>query len=333
MERVDYESVVIQDLEGMYKREELDLAPWYQRRSVWTPAQKAYLINSLFESAPIPTCYIRHYLDVETEKSMKEVVDGQQRIRAILDYLAGDFAAPQEAGGKRVRFDQLSPAQRSQFRMKKVSVGYLINADDADVIDIFGRLNSVAKTLNEQEKRNAKFSGAMKQFCLKQAATYVDFWRSAKLFTATEISRMTEVQFASDLIYNLVNGLSDFSPTQMDRFYAENDEDFAGMTAVKKRFDAVMTKVGEVGELIANTVFNRSPIFFSLFVLLDTKTVSTKNLKRLLSDVDAIYLDIDEDNLEDATAADVAFYNACISTTQRIKSRQVRHDYLVSKLA
>ena len=49
MERVDYESIVIQELVGLNDREELDLNPWYQRRSVWTPPQKAYLINTLFE--------------------------------------------------------------------------------------------------------------------------------------------------------------------------------------------------------------------------------------------------------------------------------------------
>lgn len=333
MDRVDYESVVIQDLENMHNREELDLSPWYQRRSVWTPAQKAYLINSLFENAPIPTCYIRHYLDVDSEKSIKEVVDGQQRIRAILDYLAGEFAAPQDSGGKRVRFNQLTPAERSQFRMKKISVGYLINAGDEDVIDIFGRLNSVSKTLNEQEKRNAKYSGAMKQFCLKLAAHYVNFWRATKLFSATEISRMAEVQFTSDLIFNLVNGLSDFSHPRMNSFYADNDEDFPGAAATRKRFDAVMARMLEVEALISDSVFNRSPLFFSLFLLLDDKKVTGNKLRRIISDVDAVFVDIEENDADDSDADDIAFYNACAASTQRIKSRQTRHDYLKQLLA
>jgi hypothetical protein len=197
VDRVDYESMVIQDIENIYKRDELELAPWYQRRSVWSTAQKGYLINSLFANAPIPTCYIRHYLDIDAEKSIKEVVDGQQRLRAILDYLADVFPAPMQPGGKKIYFSELTTAQRTQFRLKKLSIGTLVDASDADVIDIFGRINSVAKVLKPQEKRNAAFSGAMKQFCLGLGAKYVDFWRSANLFTATDISRMEEVQFAS----------------------------------------------------------------------------------------------------------------------------------------
>ena len=126
MDRVDYESLTIQDLQSIYKRNELDLSPWYQRRSVWSPTQKAYLINSIFENAPIPTCYIRHYLDVDSEKSVKEVVDGQQRIRAILSFIDDEFAAPIDSDGSKKKFSQLTLTERNHFRMQKLSVGYLI---------------------------------------------------------------------------------------------------------------------------------------------------------------------------------------------------------------
>src|ERR1017187_346528 len=150
MERVDYERIVIQDLLNLNKSGELNLNPWYQRRSVWTQPQKAYLINTLFEQKPVPTCYIRHYLDVDKEKSIKEVVDGQQRIRAILEYEKGEFAARHPDHENRVKISDLTASQKAKFKMTAISVGYLINADDTDVIEIFGRLNSVAKTLNGQ---------------------------------------------------------------------------------------------------------------------------------------------------------------------------------------
>ena len=72
---------------------DLNLNPWYQRRSVWNDSQKSYLINTLFERKPIPTIYIRHTIDLEKEKSIKEVVDGQQRIRAILSFYRGEITA------------------------------------------------------------------------------------------------------------------------------------------------------------------------------------------------------------------------------------------------
>ncbi|MFA6187393.1 MAG: DUF262 domain-containing protein, partial [Phycisphaerae bacterium] len=170
MDRVEYEKLVVQDLLNFNKNNELNLNPWYQRRSVWTQPQKAYLINTLFEKKPIPSLYIRHSLDIEAEKSIREVVDGQQRIRAILEYLDDSFMAKHPRYPNRVKYSQLNRKDIESFKLTSLSVGYLLGTTDEDVIEIFGRLNSVAKTLNAQEKRNAKFSGEYKQFCLKQAS-------------------------------------------------------------------------------------------------------------------------------------------------------------------
>ncbi|MBW3567499.1 MAG: DUF262 domain-containing protein, partial [Proteobacteria bacterium] len=164
MDRVDYESIVIQDLLNIYSNDELDIKPWYQRNPVWTTPQKAYLINTLFVHMPVPSLYIRHYLDVDSEKSVKEVVDGQQRVRSIIGYANDEFKARHPQHKRPVFFSDLTPTQRTDFKMSKLSVGYLINADDADVIEIFGRLNWMSKALNDQEKRNAKFGGEFKQF-------------------------------------------------------------------------------------------------------------------------------------------------------------------------
>lgn len=52
MDRVNYQSMIIQDLVNDYKDKKLNLNPWYQRRSVWTKPQKACLINTLLERKP-----------------------------------------------------------------------------------------------------------------------------------------------------------------------------------------------------------------------------------------------------------------------------------------
>ncbi len=62
---------------------------------------------------------------------------------------------------------EMSKAQRVSFLQTALSVGYLVGATDKDVKEIFAPNNTVAKTLNPQEKRNALFSGYYKQFCLK----------------------------------------------------------------------------------------------------------------------------------------------------------------------
>lgn len=325
MERVDFESMVIQDIFNFHKLEELKIDPWYQRRSVWTQTQRAYLINTLFVKKPIPTIYIRHYLDIENEKSIKEVVDGQQRIRAVLGYLNDEFVVRHPAYSKPVKYSALTPIQKTDFKMTKLPIGVLVSADEADVIEIFGRLNSISKTLNPQEKRNARFSGAMKQFCLENAAKQVTYWRDSGVFSATNISRMDEVEFVSDIVFNFVNGLSDFSAVKIDSLYREYDETFDQEEVIQKRFDRIFGFLGSLSaQTIKDTIFSRSPIFFSLFLVLDQKKkISIKKLEQALIDVDAIFNDVEAQGEEDK-----AFYAACTASTQRIKNRKERHDYL-----
>lgn len=329
MDRVDYESLVVQDLINLEKADELNLSPWYQRRAVWKTPQKAYLINSLFENKPIPTVYVRHYLDIDREKSIKEVVDGQQRIRSVLEYASDEYAARHPAHSRRVYYKDLKPSERTAFKMTKMSVGYLIAADDADVIEIFGRLNSVAKTLNSQEKRNAAFSGEMKQFCLKQAAMRVQLWRDLGVFSATDVARMNEVQFVSELVLNMLEGLSDYSARRLDVFYQQYDETFAAQSEMATRLEAVFATIAALDPaVIRDTVFSRNPLFFSLFLIVDRdgKKITRRNLENTLISVDQTFntgIPITERPKREAE-----FITACTASTQRIKSRRTRDAYL-----
>lgn len=330
MDRVDYESIVIQDLSNFYKNGELKLDPWYQRRSVWNSAQKGYLLNTIFVRKPIPTIYIRHYLDIEKEKSIKEIVDGQQRVRAVLGYLADEFTARHPSYEKPVKYSQLSPKEKADLKMTKLSTGILVNANEGDVIEIFGRLNSISKTLNTQEKRNAKFSGLIKQFCLENAAKRVTFWRETNVFSATDISRMAEVQFISDIVYNLINGLSDFAAARLDSLYKEYEDTFVDESKLQKRINRVFKILNSVSnETIRDSIFSRSPIFFSLFLVIDSKpSIQEKTLEQTLIDIDSIFNDESSQKLKDKE-----FFTACNASTQRIKSRTIRNNYLASRIA
>lgn len=331
MERVDYESMVVQEFLAGNDRDELDVSPWYQRRAVWTPAQKSYLINSIFEQMPVPSIYIRHVLDLEREVSVKEVVDGQQRLRSIIDYRAGVFAARHPDHARRVFYSDLSPQQRKSFLMAKLPVAYLIGADDSDVIEIFGRLNAVSKTLNAQEKRSAKYSGEFHQFCLREAASRLPVWRELSVFSATDISRMGEVQFTAEVAMAMIGGMTDFSAARVDRAYAAWDEDFPDRTEVANRLERVYSSILSVErDSIRETVFSRSPVFYSLMLVLDQLQTSPSRsvLERVLYDVDARFND--PRPAAERPAEDVAFVAACTASTQRIRSRQIRFDYIAS---
>ena len=334
MERVEHESVIIQDLTGFYERDELNLAPWYQRRSVWTQAQKAYLINTILEDKPVPSIYIRHTIDLETERSIKEVVDGQQRLRCVMDYTGDRFAARHPSHETPVKYSELKKSERVHFLQTALSVGYLIGASDADVIEIFARINSVAKTLNPQEKRNAQFSGAFKQFCVSEAVERLPFWRDNAVFTDNAISRMDEVQFVSDLVMNMDRGLQDFSANRLTAFYKLHEDSFPSGPSIKHRLERVFTNLLSLpAPVVKRTVFARPQVLFSLLLVLDGQPRFSK-AKTLdcITDIDSRVEAVRTKEYLDALPSDVyvAFTGG---NMHRIRSRRVRRDHIASYLA
>ncbi|SFV20326.1 DUF262 domain-containing protein [Pseudidiomarina donghaiensis] len=326
MDRVDYQTIVIQDLINLNKEGQLDLNPWYQRRSVWSLAQKSYLINSLLEQKPIPAIYVRHSLDLERSRSIKEVVDGQQRCRSIIGFTLDEFSSKHPNHEKKVKFSQLKSDEQQKYLLTAIPVGYLLGANDEDVIEIFGRINSISKSLNAQEKRNAAYSGEMKQLCLKQASSRINFWRNYGIFTANDIARMNETQFISDIVFNFINGLSDYSSTKLDAFYKAYDESFDDSNEISARLDKCFDRIASLPpERISDTIFNRSPILFSLIIVIDDIQPSTEALEEVVLEIDERY-----NSEENKTQQDIEFVDACKSTTQRIAQRRVRDQYIRS---
>ena len=330
MERVDYQSLVIQDVINLEKQGELNLNPWYQRRSVWKDNQKSYLINTLFERKPIPTIYIRHTIDMEKEKSIKEVVDGQQRIRAILSFYRDEISSLHPETGKRVKYKELNGVQKQKFLMTPLPVGYLQSATDADVIDIFARINSVAKSLNSQEKRNAKYSGLFKQFCVAESTKRLEFFRKYCIFSANDISRMSEVQFMADLIINLIDGLTSYSSQKLDDYYKKYDDCFDKGEEIGIKLNNIFDTIIRIDpDTIINTIFQRPPLFFSLIMAIQDRLaeINIKKLEQRLIDIDAIY---NIEDIKDKSPKDIDFFNAISATTQGEKQRKIRDEYIKS---
>jgi hypothetical protein len=328
MDRVDYQSLVIQDLINLDDRNELDTSPWYQRRSVWNNGQKSYLINTLFEKKPLPNLYIRHSLDLDRGLSIKEVVDGQQRTRAIMGYYRDEFAARHPEHPRLIKYSALNRAQKQSFLLTSIPVGYLLGATDSDVIDIFARINSVSKTLNAQEKRNAQFSGEFKQFCITQSVKRTEFWKLYKIFSGNDIARMTEVQFMSDVTINLLQGLSDFKDSEISDFYKRFDDDFPEAGRIDAILDRIFNFLVSLNPaVIRETIFNRQPLFFSLLIAIGG--IAEPRRARVEQGMVEIDNRFNSDiPLAERERADIEFYNASSSTTQRIRNRVIRDAYI-----
>ena len=146
------------------KGEVLNLRPEYQRRLRWSTAQKSKLIESLLLNIPVPPVFL-----YESDAARYEVMDGQQRLNAVREFLAGDFAlssltvlAPLNG----LRYYRCPPRIKRALDRASLSAIVLLLESEADKAQgrltltdirrfIFDRLNTGGTKLNPQEIRNA----------------------------------------------------------------------------------------------------------------------------------------------------------------------------------
>ena len=150
---------------------------------------------------------------------------------------------------------------------------------------------------------------------------------------------MAEVQFVSDLVMNMIEGLQDFSASKLDNYYEAHEEEFAEEQDVKKRLDRIYTQVlGLPAGTIKSTVFHRPQVLFSLFLVLDglSSAPSAADLRRCIEDLDARFNAFQTGQNVKAMTPDV-YESFNVGNMHRIKYRRLRRDaikrYLEIELA
>ncbi len=154
--RVQYSLLHVRRL--VENRKDLLIAPDFQRRNVWKQKQRVELVESIIMGIPLPVIYL-----FESADGKKQVVDGRQRITAIIDFLNNEFPLkvlqilPQY---NNKRFSELAPKFQGIFEDYQIFC-YVIQPPTPERVkyDIFDRVNRGGTMLNSQEMRSALYQG------------------------------------------------------------------------------------------------------------------------------------------------------------------------------
>ncbi len=136
--------------------------PEYQRQpNLWSPDKKSLLIDSILSDIDIPKLYFN-----EVKDGSFEVVDGQQRLWAIWEFLDDEYRY--RADGKAHKFSELGKSQRDAIRNYGLQVTIFEDASDDYLRELFVRLQ-LGLLLVTGEKLHAA-TGAMKDFVFDKLA-------------------------------------------------------------------------------------------------------------------------------------------------------------------
>ena len=265
----------IRDIARLLESREMVIQPKYQRRRTsWPINAKTALVDTILNNYPLPPIYLRDYVN-DSGKRRKEIIDGQQRISTITEFITNKFKlskviSDDEYAG--LIFNELPIEVQQSYEDFEVSFISIRGASDADIISIFSRLNSFSLPLNTQEKRNSKYAGELKSLIYEIASEYNTFWTEFKILSENNIARMADALLVSEIFHTLFNGVKSASAPGVDKMYLEFEEDLPDKKGMYKNFTKTITVLGNFFESKhIRTVFKPKFMFYSLFLVVYAK--------------------------------------------------------------
>jgi len=352
MKQFDARSYSIADFLEWNEGNLLDLSPKFQRRGVWTRAAKSFLIDTILRGKPMPKVLLTQ--DLIGKKNVRTVVDGQQRIRTILEFVADGFTVLQAHNSDYagLEFSKLDEDTQGLILQYEIGVDLLYNVSLADMLDIFARINTYSVTLNRQEKLNAKYLGVFKTTAYELGHSYIDYILDGGVLTEKVVSRMGEAQLASDLLVALIGGVQTIK--NIERYYKRYEDCEAAPVEVVSAVDLFKTTMSLIGAIypaseLDNTNWSRPHWFYTLFTCV---AHSQKNLIGLegivapelnnttigkwrtgLDEISAKYDEYTEDNGDEVPAKYARFINYAQRRTTDTEARRERARFVLEVIA
>jgi Protein of unknown function DUF262 len=241
-----------------YKTGHLEIRPPFQRKFVWTDKQRSFLIESILMDIPIPEIYVQ-FGQTEDGTERFGVVDGQQRLRTILQFIGIESTEDQEGTDtnlfalealpttslyKDKLFADLAADERKNFFRYQLSVRYLHTESQKEVEDIFKRLNKFTLPLKPQELRNATFHGPFAK--LSEQLADDEYWAVNRIVSPAAIRRMADIEMMSDLLIGLLHGPQGGSAKIIDQYYEQYErfeDEFPEENKIKRLFNTTLNAI------------------------------------------------------------------------------------------
>lgn len=327
----------ISDIRDWYENGRLELRPDFQRREVWSEAARIMLMDTILRNVPMPKIYLSNL--IKDERTFRTVIDGQQRISAILSFLRNEFCLkkPYEGEYRNLFFKDLPETVKTDFLGYTVDFNEVSGISDEELREVYSRVNKYTFALNKQELRRADFPG--KFLKLSDDLALNEYWDAARIFTVANRRRFGDVEFVSELLAGLIDGAQDKKQT-LDDFYQRYAEwDNEELENVKKRFLAILADIEKLFAFkdkgIAQTRFRQKADFYSLFLAIDSLhrevfSLDNKDLTNLSEDLEILDFNIAPHSDSDAFRE---YATRCLSDANSRSSRLWRQAFLKKILA
>lgn len=234
--------------------------PEIQReKTAWSLQQKQALIDSLYNDFDIPKIYFR---DKEEDAGVWWLIDGQQRLTAIRQFLDNAFplshasTLPKHLRGS--HYKELSSADQERIT-KRILDCVIIESTDEEEQDMFFRLNN-GTPLSVSEKRNA-MKGEFRD-SVKSLAAH-DFFQKGKF--AFSPKRFAVDVFCAQLSSLMLFKTPAFNAKSLDKLY-QKYTDYPQREEVESQVKAILDLLDRI--FLKKEKYLKKSTLISYFLLL-----------------------------------------------------------------
>jgi len=270
MIRYNVRSRYLVDLINEVKDDKLILASYFQRKLVWRLAHKVDFIKTILLGYPFPEIFIsRGDIDLQSMQSTSALVDGQQRMSTIKEFLEDKFPVD----GK--RYSELTPTEKEAILKYEIAIIDLdLQQNDPQIIEIFKRLNRTFYALSMIERLSTEYGSSEFMLTAKLLAgelkenpdadesialdrheydpnitpafiqwaraqkvnSYTRFVLESTIFTKYEISRQVHLMFTLNIMATCLDGYYNRNESAT-RYLDSKAEDFPERQQVVERIE------------------------------------------------------------------------------------------------
>ncbi|MEU0811370.1 DUF262 domain-containing protein [Streptomyces sp. NPDC005970] len=264
--KFEIESKTVAEFRSLDKSGELILQPEYQRQAVWPERAKVSLMETILLGYPIPEIYLSYETTPEGEQTAS-VVDGQQRLTSLLEFLNNKFPLDgledeklcEKFEGK--LFKELPDDVRQEFFQYRFPIRRLSNLADEFVRAVFARVNRVNMVLTEQELRNALLPGPFNDFLKDCTAHQIS--ALSGVFSGERRKRGGDLEFYAEVFGTCIFGLSN-KKTELNERYDKISTDFEDYRDRSTEFLELLTLLSNTIKWVGRTRWSNIVDMFTL---------------------------------------------------------------------
>lgn len=251
--RMAHTEYTVADFLGRWDRKELVVNKDYQRSNeVWPAPARSFLIETILIGYPMPKVVLREKTDIKNRVTVSEIVDGQQRTRAIVDFYKGAFglsAKSEVIDARGLTYEELPDELKNKFLQYRVSADVLVGAGDEQIVELFRRINSYSVSLNPEEKRHAAYQGEMKWMLYRISKSVDGALRDMGVFSDKAFARMQDVKILGEILYSYLVEIKTIKAAQLDDLYRRYDDEFGDSAEVEALLGESIRYLERIGSI------------------------------------------------------------------------------------